>query len=248
MKKDISNKEQGLAVNTVLQKKNDQNIQNFLNKYKYYEEDPEFKKKTGKYYDIIISHKSTIPDLVIYNKVFNKNDCFTEANKNENNYFPRHCFYIKIDEKEKKISKGENIFKQNKKFLDIKNEEIEEQKKEESKSDNNNDDELEEEDDSELDNVNNSKNEINNNKIENFNQINDPTYIENNSIISNNNSFCQEIANLPNNFPNDANNLSINGDTSKSLMITNENPINSDELNSNMSYESNLVNNINPDN
>ena len=47
------------------------------------------KENTGKYYDTIISHKSTIPDLVIYNKVFNKNECFTEANKNENNYFPR---------------------------------------------------------------------------------------------------------------------------------------------------------------
>ena len=31
-------------------------------------------------YDII-SNKSTIPDLVIYNKPFNKNDCFFNSNK-----------------------------------------------------------------------------------------------------------------------------------------------------------------------
>ena len=246
MKKDFSNKEYVLAINTVLQKKNDQNIQNFLNKYKNYVESPEFKENTGKYYDTIISHKSTIPDLVIYNKVFNKNECFTEANKNENNYFPRQCFYIKFDEKEKKISKGEISFEQNKKILEIKNEEkegVEEKKKEEIESDN--DDELEEEDDSELDDDNNNKNENVIIKNDNFNQINDSINIENKSIISNSNSFYQEIVNLPNNFNTDSNNLFSTADTAKPGIMINENPINYDDGNINMSYDSNIVNNIN---
>lgn len=248
MKKDFSNKEYVLGINTVLQKKNDENIQNFLNKYKYYVEAPEFKENTGKYYDIIISHKSTIPDLVIFNKVFNKNECFKEANSKENNYFPRQCFYIKFDEKEKKISKREISFEQNKKILEIKNEEkeeIEEKKKDEVESNNDNDDELEEEDDSEFDNDNNNQNENIIITKDNFNQINDSTYIENKSIISNNNSFIQDIGNLPNNFNTDSNNLFSTGDTTKSGMVFNENPINYDDGNVNMSYDSNIVKNIN---
>ena len=78
-----------LAINTELQKNADEIIQYLLNNYKHFEEDPKFKEITGKHYDLIISHKSTIPDLVIYNKIFNKNYCFVEANKKENNYFPR---------------------------------------------------------------------------------------------------------------------------------------------------------------
>ena len=85
MSADSLKEKRSLSVNTSIQKKNDENIQNlFLNNYKYYDENPQFKKITGKNYDLIISHKSTIPDLVIYNRVFNKNECFLEANRNEN--------------------------------------------------------------------------------------------------------------------------------------------------------------------
>ena len=66
-----------LAKNTPLQKKLDEYIQNFcLNNYKYYEEKEEFSLNTGNDADLVISHKPTIPDLVILNKVFNKNECF----------------------------------------------------------------------------------------------------------------------------------------------------------------------------
>ena len=46
-----------LVINTTLQKKNDKNIQNFLNKYKHYEENPEYLKNTGEHVNLIISHK-----------------------------------------------------------------------------------------------------------------------------------------------------------------------------------------------
>ena len=80
MDKTKENTKYTLIINTKLQKANDQNIQNFLNNYKYYEEWPILKENTGKNVDLIISHKSTIPDLVIWNKKFNKNECFEESN------------------------------------------------------------------------------------------------------------------------------------------------------------------------
>ena len=129
-------------MNTELQKRSDLNIQFLLDNYKHFEEDPDFQKITGKHYDLIISHKSTIPDLVIYNKLFNKNDCFVEANKKENNYFPRQCFYIKFEEKEKQQSKGGNHFEQSKKTEDNK-------KKSEEVFENVSDDEAEEEEEDE---------------------------------------------------------------------------------------------------
>ena len=87
--------------NTQIQKRLDENIQNILNAYKYYDEKEEFKKNTGKDFDLIISHKSTIPDLVIFNKTFNKNNCFTDANIKEKNLFPRNQFYIRFNKKDK---------------------------------------------------------------------------------------------------------------------------------------------------
>jgi len=225
MENNISPIQYVLAINTELQKKNDQNIQYFLNKYKHYEEIQELKTNTGKDYDAIISHKSTIPDLVIYNKVFNKNDCFVEANKKENNYFPRQCFYIKFDEKEKQQSKGENHLEQRKKYEDVKkneeedddynsdeNEEneqakekinIEPIKKDEDKKMENeeysvdSDDEAEEEEEDE-----NCEEEINiqDYKNENMSKINDVSEVENNTIYSNNNSMYKDLDFLPNNY------------------------------------------------
>ena len=54
----------------------------------------ELKKVTGDDYDDIISKKSVCPDLVIYNKEFNKNECFYPVIK-KNNPFPRVKFYIR---------------------------------------------------------------------------------------------------------------------------------------------------------
>jgi len=232
MENNISPIQYVLAINTELQKKNDQIIQNFLNKYKHYEEIPELKTNTGKDYDAIISHKSTIPDLVIYNKVFNKNDCFVEANKKENNYFPRQCFYIKFDEKEKQQSKGENHLEQRKKYEDVKkneeeddedynsdeNEEneqpkekinIEPIKQDEGKKMENeeysvdSDDEAEEEEEDE-----NCEEEINiqDSKNENMSKINDFSEVENNTIYSNNNSMYKDLDFLPSNYNNEKKN------------------------------------------
>ena len=136
--------------NTPIQERLDENIQNFLNVYKYYEEKEEFKQNTGKDFDLIISHKSTIPDLVIFNKEFNKNNCFTDANTKEINSFPRIQFYIRFNKKDKEQYSNLKKNKQNKqnKFNIEKNIQSETSKKEnntkesnlniEKKEDNNN--------------------------------------------------------------------------------------------------------------
>ena len=100
--------------NTQIQKRLDENIQNILNAYKYYDEKEEFKNNTGKDFDLIISHKSTIPDLVIFNKTFNKNNCFTDANIKEKNSFPRNKFYIRFNKKDKEKYNNLKKNKQNK--------------------------------------------------------------------------------------------------------------------------------------
>ena len=74
----------------------DEYIQQCLNMFKFVDPKPEFYEATGKEKDLIISHKSTIPDLVIWNKAFNKNECFQEANLNKPNPFPRFQFFLRI--------------------------------------------------------------------------------------------------------------------------------------------------------
>ena len=222
MLKKISDDNQGLLTNTSLQKKNDKNIQHFLNKYKHYEENPEYVKNTGEHVNLIISHKSTIPDLVIYNQVFNKNYCFIEANKNENNYFPRQVFYIKFEGDEKDISKG---------IKNSKNEEIKEKEEE-------NFDDDEEEDEEEFENENNT----NKNIIEKQSKINNVSNVDINSIISNNNSMCNDIDNLPNN-----NNINISLFSTDSTLrhynnFNDNSMINEDN---NYSYSSKVMKNIN---
>jgi hypothetical protein len=64
-------------------------IQNSLNKYSFVEPWSELYEATGVYSKYIVSNKSAIPDLVIYNKKFNKNDCFFENKYTEFNPFPR---------------------------------------------------------------------------------------------------------------------------------------------------------------
>lgn len=83
----------GVPVNTELHKKNDNVIKKFLDKYDNYQLSNEFKELIKEHNDIFFENR-LIPDLVMKN-VFNKNLCFVEANKDLNNYFPRHKFIIK---------------------------------------------------------------------------------------------------------------------------------------------------------
>ena len=80
---------------TKIQKSLDTFIQNCLNKYKPLEHpDPSLYTNTAENEkDLIISKKSTIPDLVIWNKTFNKNDCFVDADTEVQSDFPRYRFY-----------------------------------------------------------------------------------------------------------------------------------------------------------
>ena len=88
---------------TKLQKKLDVYIQECLNKYKPLENpDPSLYKNTAeKEKDLIISKKSTIPDLVIWNKNFNKNECYVDADSEKNSDFPRYRFYLRLGNKDK---------------------------------------------------------------------------------------------------------------------------------------------------
>ena len=88
-------------------------IQNCLDKFKFVDPKQELYEATGEDNNIIISHKSTIPDLVIWNKSFNKNNCFYESNNNQENKFPRMMFYIKINKKKSKKNNNSNNNKTN---------------------------------------------------------------------------------------------------------------------------------------
>ena len=152
----------------------DEYIQQCLNMFKFVDPKPEFYEATGKEKDLIISHKSTIPDLVIWNKAFNKNECFQEANLNKPNPFPRFQFFLRI--KSTKSEKEKKKEKKNEK-KEKKNEKKEKNKKKEKKK-----------------NINNKENNL----IDNNNNINLNNNI--NNIINNNNNTKQlikpEITNL----------------------------------------------------
>jgi hypothetical protein len=234
MDKTKENTKYTLIINTKLQKANDQNIQNFLNNYKYYEEWPILKENTGKNVDLIISHKSTIPDLVIYNKVFNKNLCFVDANQNEKNYFPRMNFFIKFDPDEKLRYKDETNYDKNKKETEnskvfiYENDDEEDNKKNEEEEDE--DDEAEENEEDEVDNEDKNQN---------------IPFIDNNSAMSVNNSFYKEIEFARGGFELDkTNKKKMPNLMNQSDMNYFDNSVNYDEKNS--SYmDSYLINNVN---
>ena len=123
-KKDKLKSDKDLFDCKLMRTKLDENIQNFCEKFIFYPPKEEYYKATGKDKNYIISHKSTIPDLVIFNKSFNKNYCFMDANTNEYNKFPRRMFYIKFKEenfKEHKVQEKilvSKIFKDNEPFKD----------------------------------------------------------------------------------------------------------------------------------
>ena len=213
-----------LVINTALQKKNDRNIQYFLNRYKHYDENPEYAKNIGENANLIISHKSTIPDLVIYNKVFNKNECFYEANKKENNYFPRQQYYIRFVKDEKLISKG---------LKDSKNEGVSEKKEKGNQIENNknNENNFSDDENDEMEIIKNFKNQ---------NKMKEISCVGGDSTISNNNSKYNEIENLQNN-KNDLSNL-LN--TMKPNFNYFNNSQNYEEGANSISYNSGVMNNV----
>ena len=74
----------------------DKFIQNSLHKYFFVKPWEQLYNATGKNHTDIISNKSTIPDLVIFNKPFNKNNCFIQSNnKRKYNKFPRRQFLLR---------------------------------------------------------------------------------------------------------------------------------------------------------
>ena len=67
----------------------DEFVQKALDKYSFVEPWDELYEATDTYSKLIISNKSAIPDLVIFNKKFNKNYCFQDFKTNAYNPFPR---------------------------------------------------------------------------------------------------------------------------------------------------------------
>ena len=91
----VINKEKLLytITNSELQKKNDKVIQNFLSHFKHYDMKEELKNIDEE----IRSERVLKPDLVRYNRVFDKNKCFYEPNlKLKKNYYPRQAFKLSL--------------------------------------------------------------------------------------------------------------------------------------------------------
>ena len=103
-KDDFNNNFNCTKINTNLQIFLDEAIKVFLDKFDNYPLSPEFIGLIKKN-KLIFSEKPLYPDLVLKNKVFNKNKCFYSANQNENNYFPRDDFVID----KKKLSNTSSI-------------------------------------------------------------------------------------------------------------------------------------------
>ena len=99
----------------------DEFIQNSLDKFFFVEPWKNLYDNTGIFSKHIISNKSTIPDLIIFNKTFNKNDCYEGANRNYFNKFPRLRFILRPRYKEfynpcDTIGNDDNIFIRNKNY------------------------------------------------------------------------------------------------------------------------------------
>ena len=72
-----------------MQRKLDEFIQTSLDKYHFVDVSQKMLDVASIFSRHIVSNKSAIPDLVIYNKKFNKNDCFLETNPELYLPFPR---------------------------------------------------------------------------------------------------------------------------------------------------------------
>ena len=85
-------------------------IQTALDKYYFTQEIPKLDESGEKFHDYILNEESQIPDLIIYNKPFNKNDCYSGYYNFGFNKFPRTKFTLKAqkNEENKKESKMNN--------------------------------------------------------------------------------------------------------------------------------------------
>ena len=192
----------------IIQKEELKNLDNFIQKcldhFKFVEPKKELYEATGNDKNVIISHKSTIPDLVIWNKTFNKNNCFIGANTSVQNEFPRFLFYIKI-KKNKKIKNNPIAKSDVKKHTILDNELLENKNNECQKEDIKT--EIEESTINNNINVKNEKNYTNNKNKYNTNDSN-PNY---NNIIKN------KIYNEKNKFSNQRS-INSNSDLNMNIM------------------------------
>ena len=94
-------------------------IQTALDKYNYTSEIPKLDESAEKFHDYIINEESQIPDLIIYNKTFNKNDCYSGYYNFGFNKFPRKKFVLNAqknsENKENKQIEEKNNLEENKK-------------------------------------------------------------------------------------------------------------------------------------
>ena len=102
-------------------------IQNALDKFNYTSEIPKLDESAEKFHDYILNEKSTIPDLIIYNKTFNKNDCYSGYYNFGFNKFPRKKFVLNAQQ---------NTENKENKEIDHKNNEEENKNEEKNKDDN----------------------------------------------------------------------------------------------------------------
>ena len=104
---------QNLKYGNPLHKNLDKFIQNCLNKFKFIEPEKKLYDICGEDNNSIISHKSTIPDLVIWNKTFNKNECFEDCCISEISPFPRYKFFLRFNRSKDKKKKPDKKRKKN---------------------------------------------------------------------------------------------------------------------------------------
>ena len=107
-------------------------IQKALDKYNFTNSTPKLDESSEKFHDYIINEESLIPDLIIYNKTFNKNECYFEYYDYGFNKYPRKKFVLNAKKEEEETNKNketknkneeENILEKDKKE-EIKNDEI----------------------------------------------------------------------------------------------------------------------------
>ena len=165
------NKEKTLytIINSDLQKSNDKVIQNFLSHFKHYEIKEELKNINKE----IISEKVLTPDLVLHNKIFDKNNCFYESNNIlKKNYFPRQVFKLCLSSDNSEENSCIKFESKNS------SDSLESKKSEEISEDKNGSSEEEEEEEDEEENVEIRTNQVdyennyNNNIINEYNNYN----------------------------------------------------------------------------
>ena len=78
-------------------------IQSSLDKYDFIDDIPKLDETAEKFREYIINEESLIPDLIIYNKAFNKNECYYEYYDYGYNKYPRKKFTLKAEKNKSKI-------------------------------------------------------------------------------------------------------------------------------------------------